>query len=121
MYEEGVLYSLDDSETARKMNRAGSAPDPALVSLMLPERPSVDDDPVNLLQFLQNMHPAEWENFRERIARMAEPRQPWGTKWDPRDVEVQHFLSDEGCMPGDLAKYAVDLQLWASCRSQVRA
>ena len=78
---------MEGSETATRLGLGGSDPAAAgkgLPNLMLPAPDartaaaasggggaSGEDQGLSLLTFLRNMHPTEWDNFRERVARLA--------------------------------------------------
>ena len=137
MYSEDVLYSIDGSETAALLMGAMAAGPAgadavaagrALPNLLLPavaagirgsggKRGGLER--LSLLTFLRNMHPSEWDNFCERVAKLANAAAAAG----PRDgatgtactsVSERDFISG-----GLLADWAMELKLWASCRAQV--
>ena len=139
MYSEDVLYSIDGSETAALLMGAMAAgPEGvldavaagrALPNLLLPavavggsrsggKRGGTER--LSLLTFLRNMHPSEWDNFCERVAKLANAA---AAEAGPRDgatgtactsVSERDFISG-----GLLADWAMELKLWASCRAQV--
>ena len=148
MYGEDVLYSIDGSETAIRLmgtmlpagpgwgGAAGSGADAAaagraLPNLLLPalvgggggDGGGSSSERLSLLTFLRNMHPSEWDNFCERVARLANAAAaaaagPLATVTCTActGVSERDFLCG-----GPLAPWAMELQLWASCRAQVRS
>eukprot|EP00955_Chlamydomonas_euryale_P064206 358893-Chlamydomonas_euryale.AAC.1 len=69
---------------------------------------------VSLLTYLRSVYPREWDNFRQRMCRIAAAAavaQPAGG-WEA--VSERDFQAG-----GPLEPWALDLQLWASYRAQV--
>ena len=150
MYSEDVLYSIDGSETAIRLMATMLAADPggggaagsgtdaaaagrALPNLLLPASVGGgggggsgvggggggSSERLSLLTFLRNMHPSEWDNFCERVARLANAA---AAAVEPSATVACTGVSERDFLcGGPLAPWAMELQLWASCRAQVRA
>lgn len=150
MYSEDVLYSIDGSETAARLMDTMTAAGPggggaagppragaaaagrALPNLLLPPTPAGSggggvggtgegSEKLSILTFLRNMHPSEWDNFCERVIRLANAAAApaadppaTGARTACTGVSERDFL-----FGGPLAPWAMELQLWASCRAQV--
>lgn len=147
LYGEDVMYCLEAEEAAKNLKLGGSDPAAAargMTDLLTP--PGLGSSSweqqgaVTLLTYLRGVYPSDWDNFRERIARLALAAADAATKAANGDGEPDSKVP-AGVKPerikshlkrgfraihdydfragGVLAPWALELQLWASFRAQV--
>ena len=127
------MYSLDGLETALALRLGGK--DPAAVGAALPnllptsKAAAASGGQVTLLTYLRDLYPNDWRHFMERVERLAKAL---CTDTKGRESAVAERISErfkdgfESMTEWDfssgnaLAPWAMELQLWASYRSQVR-
>ena len=125
---EDVLYSLDGLESALALGLGGK--DPAAVgsvlpNLLPPSKAAAASGQVTLLTYLRDLYPSDWKHFKERVARLAKAKA--SKSGSVASAEILEKLKDgfESISEWDfvagsvLAPWAMELQLWASYRSQV--
>lgn len=147
LYGEDVMYCLEAEEAAKNLKLGGADPAAAargMTDLLTP--PGLGSSSweqqgaVTLLTYLRGVYPSDWDNFRERIARLALAAADAATKAANGDGEPDSQVP-AGVKPerikshlkrgfraihdydfragGVLAPWALELQLWASFRAQV--
>lgn len=147
LYGEDVMYCLDAEEAARKLGLSGKDPAAAvrgMTDLLNPARLSGDSHEeqqgVTLLTYLRGVYATDWDNFLERIARLAKAAaaaaagdapatnppvalSPQAAKRIQKHLHRgwQAIRDQDFRAGGVLENWALDLQLWASFRAQVLA
>lgn len=75
---------------------------------------------VTLLTYLRDLYPNDWEHFKERVARMALAKGHREAEITLRFKNGYKGITELDFAAGNvLAPWALELQLWASYRSQV--
>ena len=129
LYGEDVLYSLDGLESALILGLGGK--DPAAVGSVLPNLlpdsiTAAASGQVTLLTYLRDLYPNDWRHFKERVVRMAMDAATKAEGTAEAAKILEHVkdgfepISEWDFAAGKvLAPWAMELQLWASYRSQV--